>query len=157
MHSDGAASHTRRPRLLRQGRSDGAIVAGKVAPNPRAPARAGVPPCVPTLPAHGRPDPGRGKLNVSPVVNSQSGAPRLNPLLIPASTTALSQGGCQSTPRRPELLAACPRTLSPLTSPTNRTVAAMGSSVITPQTPKGCVSSRSSPPPRLRWKVNGAT
>src|SRR6266436_4096113 len=102
-------------------------------------------------------DTGRGKPTVSPVVNSQSGAPRLNPLLIPASTTALSQGGCHSTPRRPELLAACPWTLSPLTSPTNRTVAAMGSPVITPQTPKGRVSSRSTPPPMFRWKVNGDT
>src|SRR5262249_37591004 len=96
-----------------------------------------------------------GKLKVTPVVNSQSGAPRLNPLLIPASTTALSQEGCQSTPRRPELLAACPWTLSPSISPANRTVAPMGSSVITPQTPKGRVASRSTPPPRFRWKVNG--
>src|SRR5262245_20403554 len=97
------------------------------------------------------------KLKVSPVVNNQSGAPRLNPLLIPTSTTALSQWGCQSTPRRPELLAACPWTLSPLTRPANRTVAPMGSSVITPQTPKGRVSSRSTPPPRFAWKVNGDT
>src|SRR5919202_6002423 len=81
--------------------------------------------CTRCLP-HGWPAPGRGKLNVSPAVNSQSGAPRLNPLLIPASTTALSQGGCQSTPRRPELLAACPWPLSPLISPTTRTVAPRG-------------------------------
>src|SRR5437016_4577013 len=99
----------------------------------------------------------RGKLKVTPVVNSQSGAPWLKPRLIPTSKTTLGKGDCQSTPRRAELLAACPWTLSPLTSPTNRNCGTTGSSVISPQTAKGRVPSRSTPPPAFRWKVKGDT
>src|SRR5207249_693915 len=100
---------------------------------------------------------GRGKLKVTPVVNSQSGAPRLKPRLIPASKTTLGKGACQSTPRRAELLAACPWTLSQLTSPTNRNCGTTGSSVISPQTAKGRVPSLATPPPTFRWKVKADT
>ena len=61
----------------------------------------------------------REKLNVSPVVNIQSGAARLIPRRTPASMKTFFHGASQIKPTRAELSGVCFLTASPLISPTN--------------------------------------
>src|SRR3989454_1242945 len=100
---------------------------------------------------------GREKPNVRPIVNCQSGAARLMPRRIPASRKTFFDVGCQITPRSAELFGHWSCVLSPLTSPTSRSLGCTGSSPITPQMANACRSSRSRPPPPLTCTVTAAT
>src|SRR5215471_4072555 len=91
---------------------------------------------------------GKEKPKVSPVVNIQSGAARLIPLLIPPSIERLDSGGVQIKPIRAELLGEFSRTLSTSTSTPNLSLRAKRSAPITPQNKKGLVCALSTAPPK---------
>src|SRR5207237_1397445 len=92
--------------------------------------------------------------NVTPMVNSQSGAARLIPRRTPASRKMLDEVGCQMKPSRAELFGSSPCVLSPFTSPTSRRLRATGNSPITPQIQNGRASARPMPPPLFSWIVH---